>query len=276
MEYIIYCDESDAKGQHFSNFYGGLLVRSCDLKEITDTLVAKKEELNLFRELKWQRLTSNYLDKYMSFTEILMDFIADGKIKVRIMFTHNRNVPPRYDSYRNDNKYFLLYYQFIKHIFGFQFVESNEKIRVRLYLDKMPDTKDKIESFKGHVLALNKTTQIRTSPVFFDKEQMAEIDSKEHVLAQSLDILLGAMQFRLNDKHKEKPDGQRIRGKRTIAKEKLYKQINKRIRDIRPNFNIGVSTGDRGDKSNRWKDHYRHWIFTAQGAVINDELGKKK
>ena len=38
------------------------------------------------------------------------------------------------------------------------------------------------------------------------------------------------MAFRLNDKHKIKPPGQRTRGKRTIAKERLYKHISQRIR----------------------------------------------
>ena len=115
-----------------------------------------------------------------------------------------------------------------------------EMIRVRLYLDKMPDTKEKVESFKGHILALNKTTSFRKSPIFFDKEQIAEIDSKDHVLSQGLDIVLGSMQFRLNDKHKEIPKGAFRRGKRTVAKEKLYKHINKRVREIYPGFNIGA------------------------------------
>ncbi len=43
-------------------------------------------------------------------------------------------------------------------------------------------------------------------------------------------IVLGAMAFRLNNGHKEKPVGQNRRGKRTIAKEKLYKFIYSRIR----------------------------------------------
>ncbi len=30
MQYIIYCDESVKRGDYFSNFYGGALVRSND------------------------------------------------------------------------------------------------------------------------------------------------------------------------------------------------------------------------------------------------------
>ncbi len=64
---------------------------------------------------------------------------------------------------------------------------------------------------------------------------------------------LGAMAFRLNDKHLVKPPGQVRRGKRTIAKEKLYKHILGRIRQLYPNFNIGESTGMQGDRANRWR-----------------------
>ena len=84
------------------------------------------------------------------------------------------------------------------------------------------------------------------------------------------------MQFRLNDKHLEKPPGANQRGKRTIAKEKLYKHINKRIREIYPNFNVGVNTSDRGEVTNRWKDPYRHWIFKPSGAEIDTSNGKQK
>jgi hypothetical protein len=74
-----------------------------------------------------------------------------------------------------------------------------------------------------------------------------------------MDIVLGSMAFRLNNKHKAKPVGQHRRGKRTVAKESLYRHISDRIRRIYPNFNIGESTGTQGDRANRWKHPYRHW-----------------
>ncbi len=46
-ELSIYCDESDSKGKHFENFYGGALVESVHLEEVIARLQAKKDELNL-------------------------------------------------------------------------------------------------------------------------------------------------------------------------------------------------------------------------------------
>lgn len=276
MEYVIYCDESDSVGQYYGNFYGGLLVRSTDIEVAVRALEAKKAELNLERELKWQRVTSNYLDKYLEFSELLFDLIANDTLKVRVMFTQNIHRTGRYDDYRRENKYFLLYYQFIKHAFGLRYSPTQDiGARVRVYLDKMPDTREKVESFKNHLESLNKNSSLRQNKILFQKEQIAEIDSRHHVLAQSLDIILGAMQFRLNDKHLEKPEGKLIRGKRTIAKEKLYKYINERIREIHPGFNIGVSTGTKGEVSNRWHHPYRHWLFVPAGSEVDVSKGKK-
>lgn len=95
--------------------------------------------------------------------------------------------------------------------------------------------------------------------VKFDSEQMGEVASHDHVVLQCLDVVLGAMAFRLNNKHMVKPEGQRQRGNRTIAKEKLYRHISTRIRQIYPSFNIGESTGIQGDRANRWRHPYRHW-----------------
>ena len=83
------------------------------------------------------------------------------------------------------------------------------------------------------------------------------------------------MNFRLNDLHKVKVEGTNKRGKTTIAKEKLYKVINKNIREIRKNFNIGITTGINGDQSNYWKHLYRHWNFISSYSHFDETLTKR-
>ncbi len=88
-----------------------------------------------------------------------------------------------------------------------------------------------------------------------------------------LDVVLGSMCFRLNDKHKEIPPGKKRRGKRTIAKEKLYKHINGKIRKIRTGFNAGVNTGIIKEED-RWSHPYRHWNFKPKEHEIDINLFK--
>jgi len=276
-EITLYCDESEIKGQFFSNFYGGALIKSIHANEIQRVLKDKKIQLNLHGEVKWQKVTGNYLDKYIDLMGTFFNFIKEDKIKVRIMFSQNCNVAEGLEPYHIEHEYFILYYHFIKHAFGLQYANNSSNIlNVRAYFDKLPDTKEKCELFKDHIHGLNRYIEFKKGKISIDREQITEVVSHKHDILQCLDIILGAVQFRLNDKHKEIPNGSRTRGKRTIAKEKLYKFINSKIREIYPSFNIGISTGLKGDIKNRWQHPYRHWLFVPKNASFRENSTKKK
>lgn len=137
---------------------------------------------------------------------------------------------------------------------------------LRIYFDQLPDTKEKCERFKEYVRRLPDISDFQDvhGRLHIRKEDVTDVRSHDHVLLQCADIVLGAMYFRLNELHKEKPEGSRTRGKRTIAKEKLYRHINKRIRELLPNFNIGISTGRYGRETPDWDLPYSHWRFVPR------------
>ena len=118
MEYIIYSDESISRGEYFSDFFGGVLVRSRDIYEVTTAIEAKKQELNLLGEIKWVKVSVNYLEKYKEMMDLFFSFIKQDKLKLRIMFRDTNQVPSNLDRDHIANRYNLLYYQFIKHTFG--------------------------------------------------------------------------------------------------------------------------------------------------------------
>jgi hypothetical protein len=95
---------------------------------------------------------------------------------------------------------------------------------------------------------------------------------------QALDVVLGSITFRLNDKHKIKPEGAKRRGKRTIAKERLYKFILKEIKRVthKESFNIGISTGLSDNNHSRWIDPYRHWLFKPKGSKVDKNAFKPR
>jgi hypothetical protein len=278
-ELTIYCDESVKHGKYFSNFYGGVLVSSLHQQKISDALNQKKTALHLYNEIKWQRVTENYLDKYQALIDVFFDYIQTNKLKLRIMFTQNAQVATHLEEYHKEHEYFLLYYQFIKHAFGVLYCKKPKDqhvVSLRLHFDKLPDTREKNAQFKSYIGALSKQPNFKKHGIVIKEDQIAEVESSEHVLMQCLDVVLGAMQFKLNDAYKEKPAGQFRRGKRTIAKEKLYKHIHKRITEIYPRFNIGVSTGLRDGHASLWKDPYRHWVFTPREFEFDKTATKKK
>ena len=272
-QYLIYSDESYIKGEFFSNFYGGALVDYTQMQKISDILNQKKKELNLGNEIKWSKMSENYLNKYIEMINLFFSFIKSNKIKIRIMFRQNAYRFDRLPKEKYEKEYQLLYYQFIKHAFGLDYSVENENdsIDLKLYFDQLPDTKEKNDEFKEHVLHLN---EIFDEHINIKKEDIVEINSKDHVILQCMDIILGSINFKLNNLDKVKIEGTNKRGRRTIAKEKLYKIILKNIREIYPNFNIGITTGTRGNVKNRWLDPYRHWLFKTKNSTLDKNLTK--
>lgn len=212
----------------------------------------------------------------MELIDFFFKFVNSNKVKIRIMFRQNANVPQNLSRDHEEKEYFLLYYQFIKHAFGIDYCNpnDNDQVVLKMYFDKLPDTKKKNKEFKGYIYSLNDFFCINNVHIY--NEDIAEVDSKNHVILQCMDIILGAMNFKLNDMDKEKMPGSNRRGKRTIAKEKLYKNILKNIKENYKNFNIGVSTSTRGDYTNNWKDPYRHWCFKSKNSVFDSSLTKNK
>lgn len=273
-EIILFCDESIQKGKHFSNFYGGAAIWSHDFEAVNKALNSKKTELGLHGEVKWTKISAAYRDKYLSLMELFFNFIAADKIKIRIMFTQNMFKPTYEDKL--GNSYFKLYFQFIKHAFGLPHANAGgDEIKLRILFDKIPDTEEQAAQFKAFIQGLERNPQFREAKIKIPKEGIGEVVSHDHCILQCLDIVLGAMPFRLNDGCKAIPDGKHRRGKTTVAKDDVYKYINKRIREIYPGFNVGVSTAQRKGPASKWLDPYRHWNFRPSEFEVDKSFKKK-
>ena len=102
---------------------------------------------------------------------------------------------------------------------------------------------------------------------------VAEVNSKKHLPLQVMDLVLGSICFRLNDKHLIKDiDGKRAR--RTIVKESLYRYIRAKICELHPGFNVGTNTGIT-KLTDRWEQPYRHWSFVPNNSIVNEDVPKK-
>ncbi len=154
--------------------------------------------------------------------------------------------------------------------------EGSPSAKLRLLFDELPETREAVSQFKGFILAMRDNPQINRAGWTLAREDISEFRSHEHVLAQCLDVVLGSITFRLNDKHKLIPAGEKRRGKRTVAKEALYKSILHEIHRIRPGLNIGISTGLAGDVEEKWNAPYLHWRFVPAEVEIRGEFTKPK
>lgn len=122
------------------------------------------------------------------------------------------------------------------------------------------------QKFVKHIYGLNDDPEFKTNGIKFVEKGISEVDSKAHLPLQFMDVILGAMCFKLNEKEKLKSDTDERPGKRTILKLKLYKHISQRIRELYPDFNIGISTPIK-EESDRWFQFYRHWSFKPKHHI---------
>lgn len=274
--YIIFCDESDDKGRFYSNFYGGALIEASRQRAIHEELQAVKDALNIFHgEMKWERITESYAEKYIEFINAAFDIISRGEIKIRIMFTQNRNRPVL-EEYQIGNDYFLLYYQFIKHAFGLQYsVPKGFTASAALLLDDVPANAEKFHQFKEYMSSLSTFPKWTRAGFSISYQDITDVDSKKHNIMQVLDIILGGIQSRLNDKHTKPIPPAKRRSKRAKAKEKVYRAIKARIFALYPNFNVGVSTATPEGPQMRFEHPYRHWLFVPSNAKIDPARTKK-
>lgn len=265
MEYILYCDESSSQGKIFTDFFGGCILPATKQRAIEDALNLKKQQLNLNAEVKWTKVTENYLEKYIELIHLFFDFVRAQDIHIRIMFRKTEDQYERNATPIKDERYFKLYYQFLKHSFGFTTSKSiTGEYYVHFLMDELPDHTERANAFKDYLCALPMAPGMGDTGLHIRMRDIGEVHSHDHVILQCIDVVLGAMYFRLNQLHKEKVEGTHRRGKRTIAKEKLYKAIHAEIETIHPYFNIGVSTGFRGCSHPHWESVYEHWRFVPK------------
>ena len=266
MEYFIYCDESVSDGQYYSDFFGGVLVRNSDYDAIKAAIDSKKVELNLRGEIKWVKVTGNYLDKYKQIMDLFFSFLKQNRLKVRIMFRETTQTPSGLSQDQVHNRYSLLYYQFVKHAFGLTYHDGPKgtPVYLRLYFDEIPYPLDQRDAFKSHIYSLQQNSRFRKARIKIRMDDVVEINSGKHSIHQCMDIVLGSISFMLNKKNEEIPAGATERGHRTIAKEQLFFHILEHIKDCDniELFDISSTTPISVPKD-FWTMPYRHWKFTT-------------
>ncbi len=267
-EFWIFCDESVQEGSKFSNCFGGVIVPASRHARVENRLRIAKAEVGFLKEIKWQRVTEKWLAGYSRMITAFFDVIRDGDVRMRVMFRASDLPCENPSRAQRHESYFKLYYQFIKHAFGLAHVpERKDGTRLRLFFDQFPHTREKVVQFKGYLGALPSAASLRHAQLHLSPDHITEVDSKEHVLLQCVDLVLGAMAFRLNEMHLVKPEGQRQRGKRTVAKDRLYRHVLAEICTLKPSFNPKISTAAQPFPEGTWSMPYRHWLFVPSAIT---------
>src|SRR5689334_3449614 len=93
---------------------------------------------------------------------------------------------------------------FVRHAFGLTHSPKIDGgVKVRVYTDEMPLSATQFARFKDYVVRLSNRSEFRAKDIWFWAEDITQVTSHDHDILQCLDVILGAMNFRLTRKHKD-------------------------------------------------------------------------
>ncbi len=267
-KYQLFADEawthnSEPLGR-YHYFFGGIFGLESDLDRLDFALknIVKKHGVNT--EIKWNKVSPKYMDCYKEMVDCLTDFILCHNIKYRQMFKD------RSYHYENDEDtsdldiQFKLYYQFLKHAFGFQylpFLPNYEKHEILLRLDghSSQKHKDELDKFVVDLPRILGRLDIEIKVTY--------IDSSKFLRLQVCDLLMGAAGYKGNKVDKRRPNNQRGMTKNQKLKLELADYIYEKLRYINTQdrgskaFSWFETTGTDGMKQNYFNHKMRIWKF---------------
>ena len=273
VTYTVYADEAWTHTNQpllrFWRFYGGAMVLSNRREAIESALRDKKLSRGLHGELKWKNVTEGRWERFAEVLDYFFDLVESGDLKFRYMWVDKHfHKPQDLTEYHEEYGYFILYYFFLIFGFGLPWHDTGRTIQIEFKPDELPHDRHKCDSFRQFLLGSHGFARFEKRAPFRIID-VGELYSKEHLILQCVDVIIGAVGFMLNHMHKEKQANGR-RGSRTIAKEKLYKRIRERLARIdmtergTKSYAIGVSTGRASDFGNIWRNRFRQWEFRSR------------
>lgn len=278
--YRLYSDEAWTHNPRlrFWRFYGGALVKSSDRERVENALLALKNELGLQGEIKWSEARQFNSDRIAVVVERFLQFVESGDVKFRYMWIDNGfQNPEALTPYHEEWGFYILYYYFVVQGFGLPWHDENGAVEVELFPDQLPDNVDKRRAFREFLMRAHTFQRYETGSQFRISEVADDVKSGHHIILQCVDFIIGAIGYRLNDRHRVKQNNGR-RSDGTRRKEGLYKGIYRALRKIDMGergtlaYSIGHSTGKGGEWANLWRHKFRQWDFRGPGAFNPDWL----
>lgn len=204
----IYCDESC----HIENDHKKFMLLACvsvaynQLKRHTERIIDIKKKHNFYGEIKWTGVSSS---KYLFYKDLL-DYFFDTDIRFRAVIVDKSKIKNDRFGQDFDTFYYKMYYQLLIH-------RKNAEYSYNVYLD----IKDTLSSNK-----VNKLKEILNTKygVF---RNVQNIHSKESIMMQLADFLMGAISYELNNAEKKVSAKRQIIEKiKQHSQQNLYESSN--------------------------------------------------
>ncbi len=288
--YEIYADEAWTHGgeppNRYWRIYGGIFGVQSNLDRLDTRLRSVIAAYGVRGEVKWGKLNAINYDCYVHLANLIFDEIEEGNVKYRQMFLDRSYVwvPKRGDPEETElTIQFKLYYQFLKHAFGLQYVPrdpNDDQIDLYVRLDSHTSQRhtDQLRSFAGAFPRILNRRDFSVRVTFHNSSKVPRL--------QICDLLMGAAGSYGNRMHKKRRAGQRGMTQKQQLRLNFCKHIYQRLRQIdaaergSKAFNWFETTGLDGTVENLFHHKVRIWKFIPKRHVRdkgwqNDHLDKQ-
>lgn len=194
--FLIYCDESSITGDRYM-IIGGLVINSKALLELKALIGEYRKNYGMIYELKWGKISINRLEHYKALIDIIFDLIDEGRINFRCaVFDTTKFNHKRFNDGDSELGFYKMYYHLLFYAFGTDYHQN--KNRFVVYPDQKPgkynlfELKNRLNNNMFYKLGN------RQSPF----GSIESTNSKKSDFIQIVDILLGAIAYHINKKHK--------------------------------------------------------------------------
>lgn len=190
--YNVYVDES-CQNAHRYLVLGCIVVDAAYQHEILGELLAARARHNLNTvEVKWKKSSRRGLPLYKEFVDVYIKYARLGHVHFHCMYVESSTVDHSHNSNDADTSLNKLIYQLMLHRVGRRYAGP-----IYVYVDERPthSSPDAIRPMLNAVIA-------KYGDASAPFRRLSFIDSHKSDIVQITDLLIGAVGFRKNNRHK--------------------------------------------------------------------------
>lgn len=274
----IYADEAWTQQvplYRYHCFFGGIMASSKTMIDLEENIRQLKKEYDFRREIKWTHVSRRDELFFIKLIEIFRDMMLDPAydLKYRQLFL-DRAISYKGEPSTTLEAQYKVYYQFIKHSFGLQYIDFPLNLIINLDTHSSHVHKSRLREFSDRLpTILNKENRLKLSLHF--------IESRKSLVLQLCDLLMGAAGYYGNNLYNLKQENQKRISQNQSVKKAIGKTVYDAFRIInsdargRKAFNWFETTGLDNDRFNHFNHKLRIWKFEAKESIYNSRWSDK-
>ncbi len=223
-----------------------------------------KETFNYKKEIKWANISNKDIDFYNELLLCIEEFIdRNTETKYRQLFMDRAYKYTGTECSELETQ-FKIYYQFLKHCFGFEHVSTPTFVVLKLDTHSSHLHKQRLTSYLQELNFTNVTIKVEF------------INSRNSIALQMCDLLMGAAGYYGNKIDWDLLPNKRMRTKNQKMKADFGKNVYNLLRRINAQYRGSESfrwfetTGIDNSQSNRHNHKLRIWKFIPNEHVYDD------